>query len=387
VKPYPVLRYVRHHGSGFLQGTLVHSLSWRRIAAPLFAALVAACGSSLQTVPPPPVSTPPPTIAVPTPQEHVTVPASIDATGGSDVSVAIQAFVDSVPDNREIRFVAGGIYNLATSGIAIAGRHDLIFDGQGSTLRIAGCNVVNSAFLIGQADVSSDIVIRNFNIVGDNEAAGTPDAYNGNCEFQMGVAIYGASNIDIVNVNIRNVHGDCLYLGARGSADSWTTGVTYSDSQCELAGRMGVAITGGKHVQLERLVVDRIGISAFDIEPNEDYEGASDVWIVNNQVGDFGVSKNWHPSWFVEANGAEKARVDSITVSGNSLSAQPLFVKAQEPNRTNIVIENNRSSVLADGPVMFFEYTDGVVVVGNDQPLQSGSLASFKDCTEVSFES
>ena len=124
--------------------------------------------------------------AEPTPFEawaegpEILLPASIDATGATDVSDALGAFVDAVPDGSTIVFRPGGRYRL-TRAIRLEARHRLSFMGQGSRLDIAGCDIDDSGFVIDRG--SSDVAIRDLTIVGDNVGGGTSDAFTPGCEF------------------------------------------------------------------------------------------------------------------------------------------------------------------------------------------------------------
>ena len=56
---------------------------------------------------------------------------------GSDVGDALQRFVDGVPDGSTIVFRSGGTYRM-DHGLRLAGRHDLVFEGNGATLQTTG---------------------------------------------------------------------------------------------------------------------------------------------------------------------------------------------------------------------------------------------------------
>jgi hypothetical protein len=334
-----------------------------------------------------PTPTPAPTPTPrPTPSRSVYVPASIDATGQTNVSREMQRFVDGVPDGSVVRFPAGATYLLEDDGIVVDGRRDLVFTGQDVSLVAMGCDVLDSLFIIGRHRASSGITIDGLTLIGDNQGAGTADAFEAGCEYQMGVAIYGSSDIRISDVTVHAVRGDCLYVGGGGSPFEWSSDVSFRDSVCSGPGRMGVAVVAGERVSVERVDVDGVGISAFDIEPNNEHEGATDVRFVDNTVGSFGVARDWNHSWMLEANGSPDATVRGVLAQGNRLSKEPLSVKVQRPNRYDVTILDNSSTVTAAGPVMHFNGTIGVTVRDNRQPLSSGELASFKDCTDVDYD-
>lgn len=343
-----------------------------------------------------PTPAPTPTLApTPTPAPAtsiVSVPATIDATGATDVSAPLAAFVRSVPDGSTIAFKVGGTYKLSTA-IHLTDRHNLVFDGNGATLRTAGCGVEDSAFLL-DGTPSTGIAIRGFTMIGDNSAAGTTSAFVAGCESQMGVAIYGARDIDISNVTISSVHAECVYIDAGGNprgVGAWADNITFRDSTCRLNGRMGVAIIAASHVTVTRVTFDRIAISVFDIEPYMANGGATYVSLTDNVISGYGASPTYTP-WVLQASafGMTTTIVHDITLARNRITAGPtksantlttagLTVKARTQRWQNFSIVDNVSTVTGNGPTMYFEHIDGLTVSGNTQPLSSGTMVWFDD--------
>ena len=139
--------------------------------------------SSLVPAPPEPgpsawsLPTEPP---VPTPPT-VVIPDSIDHTGATDVSDALNAFIATVHDGSTIVFPEGSVYLLESTGIKLAGRHGLrlVGDGAALLLRTSGDGTDSAAFWLSNlGDVTcTDITIEGFLVVGENSAAGTLEAY------------------------------------------------------------------------------------------------------------------------------------------------------------------------------------------------------------------
>ena len=122
--------------------------------------------------PPAPATTRP--FAGPVTTRTVDVPPTIDATGASDVSAALNAFVASVPDGSTIVFPEGASYRLDPGGLVLYDRHNLVLDGNGATLRVTNpgdtwlggpINLNSQRISFGQ---NSHIAIRDFNLVGSN---------------------------------------------------------------------------------------------------------------------------------------------------------------------------------------------------------------------------
>jgi hypothetical protein len=340
----------------------------------------------------------PVTPAPPVTGSTVNVPASIDATGASDASAALATFIRSVPDGTTIAFKAGGTYKLA-SAMHLTDRHDLVFEGNGATLRMAGCNVEDSAFLL-DGTPSTHIVIRDFTMIGDNSAAGTTGAFVAGCESQMGVAIYGARDIEVTGVTISNVHAECVYIDAGGNprgTGAWADGISFHDSTCRLNGRMGVAVIAASHVTVSRVTFERLAISVLDIEPTQAAGGATYVALTDNTINGYGSSPTYTP-WLVEgsAYGMTTTIVHDVTIARNHVTSGPvksantfttagITIKARTSRWANFSVTDNVSSVAGSGATMFFEHVDGVTVSGNTQPLTSGSLVWTGDSTGVSI--
>ena len=336
-------------------------------------------------------SAPGPTPGHPAASGAISVPATIDATGATDVSAALNAFVRGLPDGSTIVFKAGGTYKLGEA-LHLTDRHNLVFNGNGSTLRMAGCDVEDSAFLLDGIP-STGITISKFTMIGDNSGGGTTSAYIPLCESSMGVAIYGARDIDIANVTISSVHGECVYIDAGGNprgTTPWSDGITFRDSTCQLNGRMGVAIIAASHVTVTRVIFEKLAISVFDIEPTRSDGGATYVSLTDNVINGYGASPTYTP-WVLEGSAygmtttivhdvtLARNRINGMTRSANTGTTGGLRVKAQTQGWKNFSILNNVSTVTGSGPTMYFEHVDGLTVSGNSQPLTRGPLVWFDD--------
>ncbi len=319
----------------------------------------------------------------PDPGRVLEIPESVDPSGETDVSAMLQRVIDRAPDGSVIRFQPGATYRL-DEALLLDGRADLVLDGERTMLRIEGCTVQDSAFVVGQRDPSSSITIRGFEIEGGNDRVGGSDAYLPGCEFQMGVAVYQSALVDIEDVEVRRVNGDCVYVGGDGSEASWSTTVTFRDSMCSGTGRMGVAVVGGTDILVEGVRFDDIGLFPFDVEPNGFGDGARDVFFVRNEVGAYTQSDQFNPYVLkTDGGGDEGAPVSRVVFAHNRVSGGPLRVSATDINRSQVIVAHNESTVSASGPVMLFENVDGLTVYGNDQPLDSGPLAFVRASDDV----
>lgn len=319
------------------------------------------------------------------------VPKWIDASGQQDVTRALQKFVDSVPDGSTIVFPDKAFYRLNAHGLRLDNRRDLTLEGNGTKLKSRGCDPDDSVIAIGQRGPSSRITIRDFVLAGDNRRAGKKNAYKPGCGYAHGVSIHRSRHVEIDDVTIKRVNGDCVYVGGGGYERSHD--VFFHDSVCKLTGRQGVAITAGTRVRVERVGFWNIAIIAFDIEPNERRDGAVDIVFTRNRVGRTGRSK-YYRNMFFGANGNLRAVVRNVEVSHNTAYKQPLRVLVGDEdkgwgggrNHHDIKFVGNRSLAKARGPVLQFKHVDGLVIRDIDQPLSSGPLARIIDTVGLVYK-
>ena len=319
---------------------------------------------------PRPAPTPTPRPApTPTPTPGaVAVPSSINATGTSDASAALISFLNDVPDGSTIVFKAGGVYRM-DSALRFSHRHNLTFEGNGATLKAnGGTSEASSLVWIGGG---SGIIVRDFKLVGNSP---TPGVYEGGREGAHGILVDGASNVQVSNVTVSGVWGDCFYVG------SWADTVWIHDSTCQSSGRNGVTITAGRNVTVERVAFPKSGYCTFDAEPNVSTEGATNVIFRSNTAGTFGLD-------FAAVEGSHTgAAINGMTISGNTITGGTLYTVIDNGGTSrmrNIVFTDNKSTVAGHGPVLIFAHIDGLTVTGNVQPLTSGPLARITDSTGV----
>jgi hypothetical protein len=355
----------------------------------------AATPSQVATTAPTPKPTPQPTpkptpvpTAVPTPvptkaptptpviaPSGTQVPDSIDSTGATDVSAALNTWLASVPDGSTVVFKAGGTYKMKVA-LQLASRHNLVLEGNGATLKSAGgYDQLSSLIVLGHkyggswTGTCSGIVIRDFNLVGTSPS---PGKFISGKEGQHGVEIEDSSNIEISHITVSAVYGDAIKVG--GSSN----GVRFHDSHVYSVGRNSVTVTMGQNVTAEKNVFDHSGYCVWDIESNYSSEHSSNFIFRNNTAGTWGNA-------FGAAVGIAGSQVSGVTVTGNKVTGGTLLTVINLARRQNVTFTNNTSTVSARGPVLQLAHIDGLTVTGNTQPLSSGSLASITDCTSVTY--
>jgi hypothetical protein len=356
-------------------------------------------GAPAPTVAPTPPPTPAPTtpatatpnpvsagrpFAPPATTRTVSVPSSIDATGVSDVSAALNSFVASVPNGSVIAFKAGGTYRLG-AGIRFTNRHHLVFEGNGATLRPTGQtdNANNSAFALWGSN--TDITIRNFTVIGQNSR---PGVYNSATnENRFGILVWGGARVEIANVTMLNIWADYVGLGGQlpssGSDMIESDDIWIHDSNMTGGGRMGISAVATTHVLIERNTFDLTAWSTLDIEPNTFDNEVGWITFRDNIIKRGGSGPSTDPAFVSARGGVNTPNVHDITITGNRTNGT-LRTDIDHPSRRrNVVFAQNVALTSESGPVLKFAYIDGLTVSGNVQPLTSGSLASITGSTSV----
>lgn len=216
------------------------------------------------------------------PATYVTVPGSI-ATDGSDVSAAMQTFINSVPDGSTIVFNetpgTPKTYTFAgattAAGILLSNRSNLTLWGYGTRLhstRTDG-NIAGSCICIRRG--SQGITILGFELSGVNTPSNLLQlsSYLAG-ESSMGVAIYAAQRVTVRDCTIHHVNGDGIYVSGNytteGDTDGgkgWTTvgPWDFSHNYIHHTGRQGITYNWGSLTADWNLLED-IGAWPFDAE-------------------------------------------------------------------------------------------------------------------------
>ena len=318
--------------------------------------------------------------AAPVTTRTVAVPSSIAATGATDVSAALNAFVASVPDGSIITFPAGATYRL-DQGIQFANRHNLVFVGNGATLKVgasaSGADQLNSTFVLGHiygsywTSGTSDIAIRDFVLVGNSVS---PGVFSSSTEHLASFVVEASTRVEISGIRSSGYPGDFVKIGD-ASASVWI-----HDNTVPTVGRNGVTIIAGRDVLAERNTFGVSGYCVFDIEPNVSTEATYNARFLTN------VATTWGNAFFAAEGSHTGATIDGVTVSGNSVTNGSLLTVVDNGGTArmkNFIITNNTSGRSAGGPILRFAHIDGLTITGNVQPLSSGALTSITDSTGV----
>jgi hypothetical protein len=301
----------------------------------------------------------------------VIAPSAIDATGQSDVTDDLLAFLASVPDGGTVRLPAGAQYRVEGT-LILENRHNLTIEGNGALLfaTTTGENVTpprdlehkwprKRAHLVVYG--GGGIVVRNLQIRGPHRNGGENGDYVRELEGQHGIVLRGVQGAELDRVRITDVYGDFVYLGSYGGAGSaWTRNVRIHDSHFERNGRQGFGITGAEDILLENNYIGDVRRTALDIEPNGVSGGAKRLTVRKNTFGAIG--NHWL------AGHGKVGTVEDITLEENVVhDKMRVSTNPTGPRRRNFRIVNNTSDQVVGLPIalMTLHLIDGIVVRGN----------------------
>jgi hypothetical protein len=297
---------------------------------------------------------------VPTPQDTVRVPLSIDRTATQSVNRQLSEFLSSVHSNTIVVFPAKSRYRI-DGRIKITGVHDVTINGNGAEFIAVDKGDQKRRHWVLE-DVHH-VVLANFSIKGANPNGGIArEAWKTKYAFQHGIQLNGATGVTITNVTITDTYGDFVYLGP-DAGGKWTDSVVIQKCHFLRNGRQGIALTAARNVTIRNNEISMVRQSSIDIEPNSEAGGAENVTITGNVFGP-GRQK------FLTITG-QGSRVNNILVENNQLQGRSMTIIARTlsrfKQRTNIRIINNRSDTRysSDSPLMSFQRLDTVVIRGN----------------------
>ncbi len=354
---------------------------------------------------PTPTPTDPPTVSrpfdAPVTTDTFRVPSSIDATGGTDASGALNAFIKSVPNGSVVSFPATGIYRL-NQGLLLAGRNNVVLDGNGAQLRIRGSGSDEglSAFLLRG---SRHIAIRDFRVVG---ADPNWPANSGENAHVLGLSgWYGggpSAYVEMANVRASHIFGDGVYLEGRNSSPYEPSHhVWVHHNTFDYMGRNAVSLINATTVLIEDNTFDHVSYHVLDIEPNFAAQVVKEVTFRQNDVGSYAHRRNLLGFFVsdVAIGSGVGSTVAGITIANNRVAGiasdgyegrpralNSKFITTGGNRHRDIVFRGNTTTRAVAGPaILYFSGIDGVRVTDNVQPLSSSSFAAFSSCTSVSY--
>ncbi|MDQ1461764.1 MAG: hypothetical protein QOI08_3248 [Actinomycetota bacterium] len=313
-----------------------------------------------------------------------TVPSSIDATGSTDVTSALQRFVNLTPDHSELDFRAGARYRIEGT-LHLNERNDMAIDGKGATF-FATQPTRDRNRSQWSFNNDSNLDVANMTIRGANVNAGQTDgAYVQDLEAQHGIEVTGGEHIGIHNLDIADTYGDFIYISrSAGPVYGHPQDVHIHDNLMERNGRMGITVADGARVAIDHNTINETRRSTIDLEPYSPSGVVRDISIIANRIGPGRLN-------FVSGQGA--GDVSSIIVALNTLTGHGMGIDLLGPNGSTrygvIVVGNTSDTQVAStrGSVMRFVNYEDVNVRDNVQPTPSNrQMAMVSAVTSCNVE-
>jgi len=316
----------------------------------------------------------------------LSVPAPIDATGATDVSAALDAFLGSLPEGATVTFPAGARYRVE-GVIRIQNAQNVTIDGNGAEIfadttggdtpspggrfRARWPRLREHLFVRN----ATGLTIRDLTIRGPNDDGRFVAALEG----QAGIAIYGSTDVVVDDVTVQATHGDGVYIA--GQSDR----VTVRNSSFSTIGRQGIAPVNASNVLVERSAFDGIARSVIDLEPAVPRWKVETVHIRDNEIGEYrnfalaagGAGANVTDVWF------ERNRV----TGGNGLAVfagMPRWLRRglHVIDNTSTVPGRNVAGENRDG-VMQIARIEGVEIRGNTMAVADGPAITLADVCDA----
>jgi Right handed beta helix region len=295
------------------------------------------------------------------------IPATIPGDCSADVTQSILQWIAAVPDNSLLEFTPGACYRIEGT-LEISNRNGLVFDGNGAMFKATTRGTASRShwrLLRGSRISLKDMTIRGANA--------QPGEFDSSLQHQHGIDLRGVADVEVAQVAVEAPYGDCIYVGQPWDPSApWSSGVHVHGSSCYGPGRSGIAVTAGRDVLVETSQFSVIGLNAFDIEPNGNGFGGTNVTFTRNQVG---------PTTQSILAALGYGTVAGVTLTHNTIVGRGLYVAALAPSGhrySNFTIVGNVSDTGYDAPgsvAMDFVRIDGLTVTDNTVPLGGPNMA------------
>jgi hypothetical protein len=306
------------------------------------------------------------------PADTIFVPASIDASGKTDVTLALNAWLSRVRRGTTVMFPRNGNYRLDGS-LRITSLWNVVIDGNGSVFRTTATGTPHRRHIL--IDGGGKITLKRLTVVGPNKRAGTDKpAYVALLKGQHGIMVLGTQSLSIDSVTITDIYGDFVYMTARGSrwteAD-WTDSVLVTRSYFARNGRQGITFIAARNVVFRDNYIGQVRMNSIDIEPHPT-GGAVNIVFESNIFGPARL--------FWLAAGGFDSEVSDVVLHNNRLIGRDMRIRVKTPDklpaRRNIRITNNSSDtpyqIANRSPLMAFSNWDGVTVTNNEAEILGG---------------
>lgn len=282
------------------------------------------------------------------------------------------------------------------NGINLADKRNLTIDGTGCALlnRCTPNSLFSYSFYLLRC---TNVTVRGFSVDGNNATTATPGVVAQEALSAAAIAA-GCSFIEFSGVSWDRLYGFgpliCSNEGTVWPSDVWLHDCTIR------GGEMGVGVTAGRRLLIERNTVKDSQYTAFDLEPDASQAqggGFEDVLIQDNPVDTYGwhaASSNWLLATVPQPAVESICTMNRLIFRRQNVSRGPadpakngsypgqggLGIRANATNiKNDYVITDNQtthaSTLVAGGgrAVMKLDNIHGLTVTGNRQPLSTAA--------------
>jgi hypothetical protein len=330
-------------------------------------------------------------------------PASVAADCSQDVTVALNSWIASVPNNSTLEFPPKACYEIEGT-LFVDGRHGLLFNGNGAEFLAkttgAGSTPPPGQHLDWPTDRAqwwifggSDITLENMVIHG---AANIEAPYEGTTwgartqrrQYigQYGVRFSGTDGALLTGCTITDTFSDLVGVTANNPAfplkDSRPArDITIEDNLLERSDRDGPSVYDGVDIRIAHNTIGDVWGPIIDLEPVATRWEVDDVTVLDNTAGT-------HAHYFMTAAGASLTN-DNLLFEGNvDTQGNMTFLIGSKsrtpPIRENVQIIDNRADVANTSGVSLITVAgiDHLVVDGNESPAR-GTVLKLRDSSNV----
>lgn len=302
------------------------------------------------------------------------LPRTIDSTGRTDVTGALNDWLGSLPDGETAQFPKRGKFK--TGGVVeVLDKTDFTVAGNHSTFNspMTDDPERTSLRLFGGANVAA----KNLIIAGPSTGGGTPGAFVETLQWQHGVACWGVDGVTLTDIDVHDVYGDGWYFGL-GHDGAPTRDAVVTGGSVVRNGRQGVAAVHVDGLTVQGATLNQISLMTFNVEPNPGCSVTKAAFL-DNFVG----TGPRQQLLGIVGHGPVKG----VTLARNTLTGKPItvWVDSVDDYRVQNVIatDNTSTEPLRSGFVIDATDVDWLTVARNVQPLAGGEFKRIVNCTNV----
>ena len=305
------------------------------------------------------------------------VPKNVTSDCSADVTKSLLSLISLLPNNSTLSLPTKACYRIEGT-LELKNRIGLDFDGNGATFR--SMNPPSDQRSLWRLIDSKNISLHDMTIDGSYSRGGR---FTARLQHAHGIDVLG-STVDVGNVTITDVGGDCVHFG-RGPTMVLTLGSgTIHDSICERTGRNAVAVVAGENILVQRVRTGSIGYDVFDVEPNLDSGwGSNGVTFDGNTIGSY--AENAYSI-------VEGAPIVNQFFINNHVVGQGLKIAIADPadagyRPQNVTIRGNSSDTPQAPAAINVDNVDTLHATGNVIPMTGGPMSTITGSCDLRISS